>query len=90
MNLNGPVRLIEMIPGDASVPAPAPVSGAETQEPPDPLLSMAHHVRQVPHDAPEVAAVDVREEAGVGGCVGGILKHTARRFGKVLDRPVPV
>ncbi len=49
MHLNHGVRMVKVVSGDGSVPAPAPVPGAEAEEPPGPLLPMTYHVCQVPH-----------------------------------------
>lgn len=90
VHLDPSFGLIELIPGDSSVPAPPSTSGAETQEPPGSLLSMTDHVCQVPHDTSQVVTVDVRKKAGIDGRVGGVLKSATRRLRKALNGPVPI
>ena len=59
------VRAVKVVANEGSVPAPPPVSGAEAQKPPGALLSVTHHVCQVPHDTAQVVAVDVGEKTRV-------------------------
>jgi hypothetical protein len=65
-----------MVSGNGSVPPPASVPSAQAQEPPGPLLSMTHHVRQVAHHALQVPAMDVREETGVDRVLRRIFEGT--------------
>lgn len=90
MHLNGGVRLVEEVSGDRPVPPPPSISGAKTQQPPGPLLPVAHHVREVLHDPAQVAAVNVGEEAGVDRFVGRIFENTLCRLVRMLDGAVTV
>lgn len=90
MHLDGGVRTVKLVSGNGPVPAPPSVPGAKTQKPPRPLLSMAHHVREVLHHPAQVAAVNVREEAGGNRFVGRIFEDAACRLIRVLDGPFAV
>lgn len=85
MHLDAAVCAVKVVPSHGAVPAPAPVSGAEAQEPPGPLRSVAHHVRQVPHHALQVAPVDVGEETGLERVVHPVFEGTAGRLVRPLN-----
>jgi len=74
-----------MVASHGAVPAPAPVSGAEAQEPSGPLRPVTHHVCQVPHHAVQVAAVDVGEEAGLERVVDPVFEGAAGRLVRPLN-----
>jgi hypothetical protein len=82
--------VIEMVSGNGPVPAPASVSGAQAQEPSGALFPMAHHVREVPHYALQVPAMDVREETRVDRSPRRVFKHAAGGLIRVLDGALAV